>query len=66
MKKIIIIIAAAIGFFCFMSCQPPGWLVGHDNGEAYDHYQESMKKYINENGLEPDIYGGIRSENEWD
>lgn len=39
-----------------MSCSAPWW-AGHDNGEAYDHYQESMKKYIDENGFEQDIYG---------
>lgn len=48
---IIILIMAGM-----MSCSAPWW-AGHDNGEAYDHYQESMKRYIDENGLEPDIYG---------
>lgn len=33
------------------------WLYGHDDGEAYEYHQEMMKKYIDENGLEPDIYG---------
>lgn len=33
------------------------WLYGHDDGEAYEHHREMMKKYIDENGLEPDIYG---------
>lgn len=48
-----IIVAIMIGT---MSCSAPWW-TGHDNGEAYDHYQKSMKRYIDENGLEPEIYG---------
>lgn len=51
--------AAAIGCILlaeFCGCAPD-WLAGHDNGEAYERYRESMEEYINENGLEPDAYG---------
>lgn len=51
--------AAAIGCILLAGlcgCAPD-WLAGHDNGEAYEHYQKSMKEYISENGLEPDAYG---------
>lgn len=62
MKKLLVVIAAVIGFCCFMSCQPPSWLVGHDNGEAYERYMESVErektmKKLEEMGLAPDIYG---------
>lgn len=35
----------------------PGWLYRHDNGEACERYEETMKQYVDENGLSPDIYG---------
>lgn len=41
---------------CLSGCSTD-WLIGHDNGEAYERYQEAMQQYINENWLEPDIYG---------
>lgn len=56
------VIAGAAGFvaaiiLCLLCGCSTDWLYGHDNGEAYEQHQEMMKKYIDENGLEPDIYG---------
>lgn len=59
LEELLVILATAAAILIMismMSCSAPWW-AGHDNGEAYDRYQESMKKYIDENGLEPDIYG---------
>ena len=60
MKKIFpelfIIIISLLLVFLVSSCDAE-WFIGHDNGEAYIKYQEEMRKYINENGLSPDIYG---------
>lgn len=53
MKKRTIIIATAIAAAFLLGGCDTSWLVGHDNGEAYEKYMESMK----EHGLAPDAYG---------
>ena len=55
MKKLLIVIVVAIAI-AVAACEPPGWLAGHDNGEAYEEYTEQMNR-LEEKGLVPDIYG---------
>ena len=52
----IFVVICLILSFMVSSCKAE-WFVGHDNGEAYMRYQDEMRKYIDENGLFPDIYG---------
>ncbi len=58
-RKVMVIVAVVIaGVTLQLLCGcSTDWLYGHDNGEAYERHQEMMRKYIDENGLEPDIYG---------
>ena len=52
---LIVWLLAASG--CVGKDKLPGGLYGYDNGEAYEKYEETMKQYVDENGLSPDIYG---------
>ncbi len=54
--EIAVIIISIVVPLCVSSCNADWW-IGHDNGEAYTRYQEEMRRYIDENGLSPDIYG---------
>lgn len=55
LKDVVIAILAAIvtGTFLFALFGKTAWFIGHDDGQAYERYMESMM----ENGMYPDIYG---------
>lgn len=40
--EIVLAAAAAAGFLA--ACSPPGWMVGSDNGEAYEAYTKAMEE----------------------
>lgn len=58
-ERVAYIILVAFGTLLAIStasCNAPWW-TGHDNGEAYEAYMEAMEEYIEENGLELNMYG---------
>lgn len=52
---VVVVILAAIvtGVLFWALCGKAAWFIGHDDGQAYERYMESMM----ENGMYPDIYG---------
>lgn len=55
LKDVLVVILAAIvtGALLWTLCGKAAWFIGHDDGQAYERYMESMMK----NGMYPDIYG---------
>lgn len=55
LKDAVIVFLAAVlaGALLFALFGKAAWLIGHDDGQAYERYMESMM----ENGMYPDIYG---------
>lgn len=52
--EVVVILAAIVtGALFWALCGKTAWLIGHDDGQAYERYMESMM----ENGMCPDIYG---------
>ena len=52
MKKSLIVLVLVLAAAMFMMRQPPGWLVRHDNGEAYREYISQMEQA----GIPPNGY----------
>ena len=55
LRDVVVVILAAIvtGVLFWALCGKAAWFIGHDDGQAYERYMESMM----ENGMYPDIYG---------
>ena len=55
LKDVLVVILAAIvpAALLWTLCGKAPWFIGHDDGQAYERYMESMM----ENGMYPDIYG---------
>ncbi len=59
--EVVVILAAIVtGALFWALCGKATWFIGHDDGQAYERYMESMM----ENGMCPDIYGYGRGDNE--
>ncbi|MFR3250583.1 MAG: hypothetical protein ACLTQL_05700 [Eisenbergiella sp.] len=50
---VVILAAIVVGVFLFVLFGKAEWLIGHDDGQAYERYMDTMM----ENGMYPDIYG---------
>lgn len=50
---VVILAAIVMGVLFWALCGKAAWFIGHDDGQAYEKYMESMM----ENGMYPDIYG---------
>ena len=52
--EVVVILAAIVtGALFWALCGKAAWFIGHDDGQAYERYMESMM----ENGMCLDIYG---------
>lgn len=50
---VVILAAIVVGVFLLVLFGKAEWLIGHDDGQAYERYMDTMM----ENGMYPDIYG---------
>ncbi len=50
---VVILAVIVVGVFWFALFGKAEWLIGHDDGQAYERYMDTMM----ENGMYPDIYG---------